>query len=86
VVKATDAEEEEFMKNVEELPATVQKELAVKSETVTPMWWAIWVLFKVGPFFCLPPLAVTPMCSWAIWLLFSVGQPVCLPPLAVTPI
>ena len=36
------------MQAVEELPESVQKELAVKSETVTPMWWAIWVLFKVG--------------------------------------
>lgn len=29
------------------LPLSALKELLAKSETVTPAWWALWVLIKV---------------------------------------
>lgn len=35
-----------YMEDVEELPEAVQKELRVRSETVTPTWWAVKVLLK----------------------------------------
>lgn len=44
--KKHDDELDRYMKDVETIPESVQKELAVNHETVTPVWWAMLVLLR----------------------------------------
>lgn len=54
---ANDAELDGLLKQSSSLSPASLKELSVKRATVTPFWWALWIMFRVSPslshLFCL---------------------------------
>jgi len=46
---ANDAELDGLLKQSSSLSPASLKELSVKRATVTPFWWALWIMFRVSP-------------------------------------